>query len=77
MPVLALDHDRLARLNLTGGNIANAALNAAFLAAAEGAPVGMHHVLSAARDEMLKLDRVMNEADFVLPEAPELARAAE
>ena len=77
VPVLALDHDRLARLNLTGGNIANAALNAAFLAAAEGAPVGMHHVLSAARDEMLKLDRVMNEADFVLPEAPELARAAE
>ena len=62
-----LDHDRLARLNLTGGNIATVALNAAFLAAGEGSRVEMRHVLAASRSEYIKLDRPMNEADFRLP----------
>ena len=38
-----------ARLNLTGGNIRNIALNAAFLAAAADERNGMTHLLQAAR----------------------------
>ena len=63
-PLRALDYDRLARLNLTGGTIHNAALNAAFLAADLKSKVTMQLVLSAARTEMLKLDRPVNEGDF-------------
>ena len=63
-PVGPLDFDRLSRLNLTGGTIHNAALNAAFLAASEESQVTMQLVLSAARTEMLKLDRPISEGDF-------------
>src|SRR5262249_28465228 len=48
-PVRQLDYDRLARLNLTGGSIHNAALNAAFLGAQAGSPVTMQFALAAAR----------------------------
>ena len=63
-PLEKLDYDRLAKLNLAGGHIHNAALNAAFRAAAEGASVTMRLVLDAVRTELLKLDRPVNEADF-------------
>ena len=63
-PVGTLDFDRLSRLNLTGGTIHNAALNAAFLAASAESQVTMQLVLSAARTEMLKLDRPIREGDF-------------
>jgi hypothetical protein len=59
-----LDWERLARFNLTGGNIHAIALNAAFLAAARGTPVTMSLVLQAAREEFRKLERPINEADF-------------
>jgi ATP-dependent 26S proteasome regulatory subunit len=59
-----LDFDRLATLNLTGGSIHNIAINSAFLAAGEGAPVRMAHILEAARTEFKKLERPVNEADF-------------
>ncbi len=59
-----LDFERLARFNLTGGGIHNAALNAAFLAAQAGTPVTMPLVLQAIRTEFLKTDRLINEADF-------------
>jgi hypothetical protein len=52
-----LDLDALSRLEIAGGNIAVIAINAAFLAAAEGAPVHMTHVECAARDEFRKLDK--------------------
>ena len=68
-PVAGLDYDRLARLNLTGGTIHNAALNAAFLAAAAESQVTMQLVLSAARTEMVKLDRPISEGDFQMREA--------
>lgn len=42
------------RLDLTGADIAAAALNAAFLARSEGTRIGMKHVLHAARREMGK-----------------------
>ena len=41
--------DKLARLNVAGGNIRNIALNAAFLAADADEPVRMAHLLRAAR----------------------------
>jgi hypothetical protein len=63
-PTEELDFDRLARLNLNGGNIHIIALNAAFLAAKEGTAVTMPLILEAARTEFRKLDRSINEADF-------------
>jgi SpoVK/Ycf46/Vps4 family AAA+-type ATPase len=60
----ALDFDRLARLNLTGGSIHNIALNAAFAAVAEGGSLTMPIVLEAARSEFLKLEKPVNENDF-------------
>ena len=39
-----MDINRLARLNVAGGNIHNIALGAAFLAADEDQPVGMTHL---------------------------------
>ena len=59
-----LDFDRLARLNLTGGNIHNVALNAAFLAVRSDKAVSMPLVLDAARAEFRKLGRPLSESDF-------------
>ncbi len=65
LPLGDLDYDRLARLNLSGGNIATVAMNAAFMAAEAEAPVSMPLILAAARAEYEKLERPVNEADFV------------
>ena len=59
-----VDFNRLARLNLTGGNIHNVALNAAFLAARQNTAVTMDLILSAARTEFKKLERPTKESDF-------------
>ncbi len=59
-----LDFERLARLNLTGGNIHSVALNAAFLAARQGIPVSMPLIMDAARTEFRKLERPAKESDF-------------
>ncbi len=59
-----LDYDRLARVNMTGGNIHSIALNAAFLAAEKGQAVTMPLVLAAARTEMRKLEKPFSEAEF-------------
>lgn len=59
-----LDYEGLGRLNLTGGSIQVIALNAAFLAAREGSPVRMAHLLASARAEFRKLERPVNEAEF-------------
>ncbi len=67
-----LDFDRLARLNLTGGNIHNVALNAAFLAARSNQPVTMPLVFEAARAEFGKIERLVSEADLFWPEKQEL-----
>ena len=63
-PKATLELDRLARFDLTGAGIHNAALNAAFLAANDGTQVSMNHVLEAIRTEYRKLERPVNEADF-------------
>lgn len=62
-----LDLARLARLNITGAVIANAALNAAFLAARAETTIALDHVLAALRQEFAKADRPINEADFAVP----------
>ncbi len=74
MPLEPLDYARLARLNLTGGNIHSIALNAAFLAATAGTPVTMPLVLAAARTEFRKLGRPINEAEFRWQEPAALRR---
>jgi hypothetical protein len=56
-PTEGLDIDRLARMELAGGSIARAALNAAYMAADAGEPLTMAHVLRAAEAEHRKLDR--------------------
>ncbi|MFD8011462.1 ATP-binding protein [Streptomyces sp. NPDC058955] len=57
VPTEGLDPRRLAQLAVSGGTVAQLAMHAAFLAADEGAPVGMRHVLDAARIECDKLER--------------------
>jgi hypothetical protein len=52
-----LDVRALARMELTGGNITVIAVNAAFLAAADGRPVDMSDIARAARAEFRKLDK--------------------
>jgi SpoVK/Ycf46/Vps4 family AAA+-type ATPase len=56
-PTYELRPERLAALNVSGGNIRNIALNAAFLAAEERQPVGMAHILKAAQMEAIKIER--------------------
>jgi ATP-dependent 26S proteasome regulatory subunit len=63
-PREGLDAQALARLHVAGGNIRNIALCAAFLAANEGAPVRMAHVLRAAQREYAKLERPLTELEW-------------
>jgi hypothetical protein len=57
LPQEGLEPARLAQMNLPGGAIRNVALNAAFLAAADGQVVRPAHVLAAARSEYAKLEK--------------------
>jgi AAA+ superfamily predicted ATPase len=60
-----VDLDLLARqFKLSGGNIKNVALAAAFLAAADGGIVNMSHLLQATRREFQKLGKVFTELDL-------------
>lgn len=61
-----LDSARLAKLNVTGAVIANAALNAAFLAVRDDSKVMLAHVFAALRQEFIKADRPVNEVDFAV-----------
>jgi SpoVK/Ycf46/Vps4 family AAA+-type ATPase len=60
-----IDFDFLAhKLKLSGGNIRNIALGAAFLAAGNGGRVQMGHVVCAAKREFQKMGRLLVRADF-------------
>jgi len=63
-PTEGLDYDKLAKLNVAGGNIRNVALNAAFMAADAGEPVMMKHILVAARSECMKLERPLTDSEI-------------
>jgi SpoVK/Ycf46/Vps4 family AAA+-type ATPase len=62
-PVDGIDSERLAQLNVAGGNIKNIALAAAFLAADHAEPIRMSHVLRAARSEYAKLEKPLTDAE--------------
>jgi len=62
-PTSGLQYDKLARLNVAGGNIRNIALNAAFIAADAGRPITMAHVLQAAGSEYDKLEKPLTGAE--------------
>jgi SpoVK/Ycf46/Vps4 family AAA+-type ATPase len=62
-PTEGLNIERLARLNAPGGNIRNIALNAAFLAADQGSPIRMIHLLHAARVEYAKQEKTLTDAE--------------
>jgi len=63
-PTEGLDYQRLAQLNLAGGNIRNIALNAAFLAAEAEESVMMKHVLQATKNEYLQLERPLTDTEI-------------
>lgn len=63
-PTENLDFSQLARLQVSGGNIRNMALNAAFLAAEADQAVAMAHILQAAKSEYAKLERPLAEAEI-------------
>jgi hypothetical protein len=63
-PIGELDFDFLARLEITGGNIRNIALNAAFMAAERGCAIDLDSVLHAVRREYSKIDKLVTESEF-------------
>ncbi|MGG6268102.1 ATP-binding protein [Leptolyngbya sp. AN03gr2] len=63
-PTQELDHKKLGQLNVAGGNIRNIALNAAFIAADANEPIMMKHVLLAAKNEYMKLERPLTDAEI-------------
>jgi predicted nucleic acid-binding protein len=62
-PTKGIEPAKLAQLKVTGGNIRNIAMNAAFLAAEAGEPIGMVHLLKAAALEADKLERPISDAE--------------
>jgi hypothetical protein len=62
-PTQGLDHAKLAKLRVAGGNIRNIAMNAAFIAADADEPVRMSHLLAAARSEYAKMERPLTAAE--------------
>jgi SpoVK/Ycf46/Vps4 family AAA+-type ATPase len=76
MPVGDLDLDFLARaFKLSGGNISNIVLSAAFLAAQDETEVGMAHLIRATEREYRKLGHLCVPEEFG-PYYPLIARAA-
>lgn len=62
-PTKDLDFQKLAQLNVAGGNIANIAMNAAFLAADGDEPVSMRYILQATKSEYMKLERPLTDSE--------------
>ena len=64
-PVVSLDLEFLARqFRISGGNIRNATLTAAFLAASQDSRIEMKHVVHGLQRELEKLGRLINAEDF-------------
>lgn len=62
-PTNELHIDRLMRLQVSGGNIFNIAMGAAFLAADAGETVSMSHLLRSARDEFAKMEKPLPDTE--------------
>ncbi len=63
-PHSELDYEKLGRLSVSGGNIANIAIDAAFRAAEENAAVSMQHLLAAARAEYSKIEKQLSDSEI-------------
>jgi hypothetical protein len=63
-PTEGLEVEKLAQLNMAGGNIRNIAMNAAFLAAEAKEAVQMGHVLQAAKREYAKLEKSLTDGEI-------------
>ena len=63
-PTEGLDMNKLARLNVAGGNIRNIAIYAAFLAAEAEELVRMKHLMQAARAEYIKMERPLTDSEI-------------
>jgi SpoVK/Ycf46/Vps4 family AAA+-type ATPase len=60
-----IDYEFLARkFRITGGNIRNIVLASAFLAADEGAPIAMRHLMRGASYEFQKMGKLVVQSDF-------------
>ncbi|QNU65814.1 ATP-binding protein [Ruminiclostridium herbifermentans] len=60
-----LDYDFLAeKFIMAGGNIKNIAINAAFFAAKEECPIGIKHIMLAAKREYKKMGKTFVKSDF-------------
>lgn len=59
-----IDYNFLSRLEITGGNIRNIAVNSAFLAAKEGVPIDMNHIMRSAKREYAKIEKLLSEDEF-------------
>lgn len=62
-PTEGLVPGTLAQMLVSGGNIRNIALNAAFLAADAEEPIQMRHILRASQAEYAKLERTLTDAE--------------
>lgn len=63
-PRNGLDMEKLAQLNVSGGNIRNIAMNAAFIAAEKKEPVSMAHIMRAALGEYSKLEKPLTDTEI-------------
>ncbi|MCX6045129.1 MAG: ATP-binding protein [Chloroflexi bacterium] len=65
VPRAELDFDKLAqRFELAGGNIRNAIMGAAYLAASNGQVVTMAHLLHGVKRELQKMGRMVGDGEF-------------
>jgi len=62
-PTEGLDVQKLAQLQIAGGNIRNIVLQAAFIAADRREPIRMQHILRAARYEYAKLEKPLTQIE--------------
>ena len=63
-PTSGVDFAKLSKFSITGGNIRNIALNAAFLAAEDDNPINMSHLIHAAKSEYSKLEKPLTRMEF-------------
>ncbi|MEO5953246.1 MAG: hypothetical protein ABIQ44_12340, partial [Chloroflexia bacterium] len=52
------------KFKLSGGNIKNIVLEAAFFAAEDGSSIGMRHLIRATKREHQKIGRLIHASDF-------------
>jgi len=63
IPTESLNFQKLSKLNVTGGNIQNIAMNAAFIAAEQERPVTMSDIRNATQMEYAKIEKPLSVAE--------------